>query len=684
MTIADTEHCYPDFQEGQVLTHNDLNQLRNFLYTKTSFYGRALIGFGVACGLDGSIASNNLALTAGFALGQGGRELVVDTAPPPFNNVGTIALDTTVYPFIDTTPGGRTAILRATETIQAAGGACTPAGCTTHTEIHCQGAEIVFVAGRLDLGSILSRSVFTLSPLVPSGASPPAGFTALKTALYNELNGLVSDDTRNLLNALTLDGPPGIDLMKVGVLNEVLYTLWDYWQCMQAQALPCGGYTGPPAVALGWLSQSGTTWSWDCRYRHHFQLALPLYRGIRGYRCQDLCARYLDHIRVLIQDFTPPAIPPEGTTGTEPGSDLHICDLSEIRYGRCGDWSGRYWTDERPWRYDPSGGRGPFPPEPDGGDPIPWMIDDTWEIVKNVQELDPILAGVVTSRAVLGTRGSRAEEVLKEAISAVGIEPAVTVLPIEDFGSDALKDVKPVLMAAASDSIYLFTNATGTVVSMGVLPTSKSLGQVSAVRETAIAARNVAERIASEFVTMESTVTGLTGDVGEMHETVRGLENVGHDVAEARTLAMSHERELVLLRRDATHLGDRIDGVSRRFDALAVRAGGGGPSPERVVAVNAAIYETLETMGNAIRTASTRRAAPRVREALAEVAPQLKVLKRESVGGVSLTEAEPEALSAVFEGMTMAIEATGLDTESEEFRALARSVDALKGAMGVG
>ena len=50
------EFRYPDFKEGQVLTHNDLNLLRDFLYSRTAAHARLLFGFGVACGLEGSLA----------------------------------------------------------------------------------------------------------------------------------------------------------------------------------------------------------------------------------------------------------------------------------------------------------------------------------------------------------------------------------------------------------------------------------------------------------------------------------------------------------------------------------------------------------------------------------------------------------------------------------------------------
>ena len=83
VTISGTEYCYPDFKEGQVLSHNDLNTLRDYLYTKLAFHGRALIGFGVACGLDGTVAGSSLALTKGFALGQGGRELIASNPATP-------------------------------------------------------------------------------------------------------------------------------------------------------------------------------------------------------------------------------------------------------------------------------------------------------------------------------------------------------------------------------------------------------------------------------------------------------------------------------------------------------------------------------------------------------------------------------------------------------------------------
>ncbi|MGZ4354325.1 MAG: hypothetical protein ACXVZ4_12335 [Gaiellaceae bacterium] len=733
VTISETEYCYPDFKEGQVLTHNDLNTLRDYLYTKFAFHGRALIGFGVACGLDGTLAGSTLTLTPGFALAQGGRELIVSA--PDTADLNALSLDTTVYSFVETGPGGVTAILRATETVEEAGGECTSEGCTTHTELHCEGAEIVFVAGRLNLGANLGNPVFALQPIVPKTNPSLTGFAPLRDALYTALNGLVDNDTRNLLKALTLSGPKGIDLLKAGIVNEVLYTLWDYYQCKANESAPCGGYTGAPAVALGWASRSGSTWAWDCRYRHHFQLALPLYRGVHGFRCEDICDRYLDRIRELVQDFTPPVIPDPGGKGSDPGT-VDICTISDIKLGRCRDWWGQPHEQYPPKQWiDPTKERDPRPWFTDPGDPAPWesvLGGDPWETVTQVNSLDPVQSGVISSHSLLGSDGPLAENAVKQAITDVGIDATVTTMPMEQFNTmQQSGGLQQVLVAAASDAITLGTNADGVVVAMGVVPTAKTLGGVSAIRATANYAHETASGAAlqvngalqrmdvvekgftdlngsfggleQKFETFSTNstkqfgdfrveltgewqslreslpATGLLQKAADLGEQFGGLEQ---QVAQYGQQLQTHEATLERLDTNATQLTGRLDTMSQRIDRIVVP--GAATAGTTAGTINTAIFETLSSMSKAIAAGSTKRAGPAVRQQLANVAPQLSVLQRETVSSTHLAAAEPVALANVVEGMMSAIAATGLSADAPEMKDLQASVTLLKGQLGIG
>jgi hypothetical protein len=114
--IAADVTCYPDFVEGQVLTHNDLNLLRDYLYSRWAFDNSCMFGFGVACGLDGT-AGTQLSIDGGFALAQDGRLLRV-TAAASFDWSSIAGLAAAVKPAdygIDFLAGaGYTAVLRTT------------------------------------------------------------------------------------------------------------------------------------------------------------------------------------------------------------------------------------------------------------------------------------------------------------------------------------------------------------------------------------------------------------------------------------------------------------------------------------------------------------------------------------------------------------------------------------------
>jgi hypothetical protein len=737
VTLNPTEFCYPDFKEGQVLTHNDLNRLRDHLYTKLAFHTRALFGFGVACGLDGTIAGSTLTLTPGFALAQGGRELIRDTATTVA--LGSLTTDPTVYPFIQTTSGGSTlggytAILRESEQVQAAGGTCDAAGCTIHTEVHCQSSEIVFVPGRLDLGQYLGGAVFALSPVSPATDPTLSGFVALRDALYTALSGLVDEATRNQLKALALTGPKGVDLLKVGIVNEVLYTLWNYYQCKQAQTTPCFGMTGNAAVALGWVHQSGGTWIWECRYRHHYRLSLALYRAMQGYRCEDVCGRYLDHVRLIVEDFTPPVVPDDPDDVEDPpDGGFHICTALEIKQGLCDDWWGgrdphlpKDFLDPNKVQKHPK-----FPPDPDGPIVFPADGGDPWETIVNVNVLDPVQSGVINTHQVLGYGGEKTKEVLEKSILEAGSQPTVTVMTTEEMGDR--RDIQPAVMAAASDSIYLGVNDAGAVAAVGIIPTSQTLAEVPGIAneardasvragralDDAAAARTAATQLEGGFSELRGDLTSLSnsfdsftrrsseqiGDFEvELRQEVQGLREsipdtmvlqqaagLGEEFGEMRKESIqlgdtvrAHGETLDRLDGEAERVNDRIDGMSRRFDAVAVRAAGGQPSPESVNEVNMALYKSLDSLREAASATATPETAPKVMEVLKGITPELNVIKGQVEAGVPLTEAEPEALTTVMDGMVRALQAAGLSADAPEVRDAQRQITELRSSLGLG
>ena len=295
---------WPDFQDGRVLTHNDLNRLRDYLYTKYAFQNRSLFGFGVACGLGGSVDGTKLTISPGFALAGKGRELVLDA---PFEyDLGDLAGENLEeFDFVDSGKDGYTAVICADDTPRAAGGVCDPDDCTLHTDYMDEGVRIVFARGQLKAEGVFASPVFDLKPIAVDKPGRISGFDQLQKKLEGFLKPHLGSPTLKLLLDLNLTGPSGVDLMKVGILNEVLYAAWEFFRCRAYGKLGCFGEEDPDCVALGWVSENGT-WAWHCRHRHHFILSRAFYSAIRGSRCEDLCQVHLDRIRAILETFKPP------------------------------------------------------------------------------------------------------------------------------------------------------------------------------------------------------------------------------------------------------------------------------------------------------------------------------------------------------------------------------------------
>jgi hypothetical protein len=697
--IKGDEFCYPHFKDGQVLTHNDLNQLRDFLYTKSMFHSRALFGFGVACGLEGVLSGASLEFSSGFALAQGGLELIFPDAAAPQRTfgLGSVTQVPDSYPFIDAAQAGITAILRPLEVVEEAGGTCGAEGCTTHTDRHCQQAEIVWVRGRLRLDTLAADSAFSLQPIVPRTNPSLTGFAGLRDAVFARLSGLVDNATRNLLKNLTLTGPVGIDLLKVGVVNEVLYTLWDYLQCKRAETVACFGETGVPAVALGHASQTGTTWTWNQQYRHYFRLSLALHRAIRGYRGQELCERHLDHIRTIIQDFTPPPLPTDPRDVDPPDIDYHLCSGVHIALGKCLDWQGGFREHWPPYGWiDPTKQRQPWEIDP-LFDPVPFVdvYGNPWEYAGHINELDPVQVGTLNSYPLLGKDGQGTKDLVEGLIRAQGFEPDVHVVTEAEFGG--VEGLEPALMGAASDGLYFSTNAAGAVTGMGIVPTSQNLGQVTNLAASADKALTDAQSALGQIAVfdgrIEATEQGiatLQGGLGEFDEKFeKGLLNLeadlGRQITDVRASIPAAEKLNIavgLADKYETLAGDLRE-LQGRVDVGAPRAVGGVVVGDKAVEANRALRGTLDTIAVAIERSATTRQVTKVREELSKIQPALQKLDEVTESGVLMTAAQPEALATVMEGLTNAVVAAGIATNSVEFSNLRNGVDALRFTMGV-
>lgn len=474
--IAADVTCYPDFLEGQVLTNNDLNLLRDYLYSRWAFQNRCLFGFGVACGLDGT-AGASLTIGSGFALAQDGRLLQMSTQTTvAWASIAGSAVKASDYGIGFLSGSGYTAVLVPADTKKAKDDTCDPeTGCVAHTDQWCEAAQIVFAPGQLTGTGPAPGSALTVSPItVTSSTTVDANaFTALQKKLGDLLKPLVPADTLALLGAIALDPKqPGVNLMKVGLLNEVLFTLWDYERCRFYETGDCCGPGGAAAVALGWVDPG--TKKWDCTYRHHFQLSTSLYLAIQGYRCKDLCQRYVDHVLDLIQNFQVPATPPDDDPGDDNPPPPHKCTFKDYASRKCGWWYPHERTPN-PWpgyvAIDPTY-QLPFI---DKGDPSPvenpQFGGDVWEATETVTAIDPTNSGLIRLTDYIGFNADKTIDSLTGTVTG-GFQK----VDAAEFGKTG--NIRSALVGAASDTFVFATNTAGAIVATGVVPTAQTLQQV--------------------------------------------------------------------------------------------------------------------------------------------------------------------------------------------------------------
>jgi hypothetical protein len=750
--IAVDVTCYPDFLEGQVLTHNDLNLLRDYLYSRWAFQNGCLFGFGVACGLQGTAGGAQLTFSSGFALAQDGRLLQV-SAPVAFDwsKIATLAgtIKPSDYGIANLSGSGYTAVLVPDDTKKPVDETCDPQkGCAAHTDQWCEGAQIVFAAGQLTVTGWAADAAFTIVPITidPKKGPTKSDFNALKTALKGALKSLVPAETIALLDALSLDGPAGVDLMKVGLLNEVLFTLWDYLRCRgYEQQAACCGPSGQAAVALGWADPAKKTW--DCTYRHHFQLSTALYLAIQGYRCQDLCSRYIDHILDLIQNFQVPQIPPNNPPNNPPPP--HKCGYLDYKLRKCN------WRDPHekiPFeKYPGYVAIDPTRQPHDPGDPAPWerflAVDDPWATATITNSIDPTNSGLVRLTDYLGFEDKASKTQLD-----TGISGGVEIVDIAKFND--VPGMQPAVVAAASDTVILGRDANGTVVGTGVVPTAMTLQQVPALnigvadaKATATKAADDAGKAASSadlaakqalavqesFTKYSQKLTGDFGaleqefnvklgaapDVGKLQQAAqlvdkwqeidKGYQDAQKNLALAQQQLETHTATLEELSRKgeeltqkqtdlaagvgvqqeavkqlsdtSTRLNDRVDSFGARLDtqSIAVKS---GVDVTKVGAINASIVGTFDALGAALLKAAGPERTAAVKAEVDKAQPAIEALRTEAAGGLPLTETHPLVLRDALSGMFAAVQATGLNKNTNAYRDLNRSVNELSLALG--
>ena len=516
---------YPVFVKGQTLTDDDLNELRDSLDRSDLTLGR-LVGFGINCGLTGAIRDKILVIEPGLAIDQLGEGIVLDETVQ-LELPGARA-DQRPPDFLDPKPGGFTPVLTVTVTDVPAV-KCNEVGCEGHARQRDVTSAVTLFPGRLD-GAIVDFSdepLLSQQPiLVRKTGSIDGAFIALRNAIVARLGDRLDADARAKLAAMTIDADlPAIQGFKAGFLNQVFFATLDMLRCERLTEAGCVSSAGSIGVALGWASQNGADWSWDCSYRHDWRPPTGLALAFLGGRCTDPCDLYRDQINAMINAFEVPVTPAKPDPPAPKGPDkVDICLLERARYSKYGIWDQTTcsWVKIPPVKVPEQWQKGWLhPPQP--GDP-PYKLSTPEEIYQK-QVADPLDLGGMGFVDIIGKKADAVAEVVKGVAADQGYTSDVLV--VQPNAIDGLADYQPSLTASFADQVVLTQDSLGKVIGVGIVPGTKALSSVSTelpqVTATAdraeVAARSALETTGSFNDRIATLDQGLAG-LGEFQKTM--------------------------------------------------------------------------------------------------------------------------------------------------------------------
>jgi hypothetical protein len=689
-----TQTCYPVFQEGQTLTRDDLNVLRAFLDDRDRLLGRT-IGFGISCGLDGSLAANALHISPGLAIDQNGdalhlpTEQVVALPPAPAG----------AFPFVDAGAGGVTALLTIDETVIPAP-ECDEEGCEGHASVTCRTAKVALVAGRLTGArfDFSSEPLLGQQPLrIRPSSTVEGAFVALKTAILARVGGVLSTEARDKLSSLAIDASDisAVKAYKAAFLNQVLFAALDYLRCTRLLAVTCLRSATPAGVALGWLHQVGGAWEWDCSFRHAWEPPAGLSLALVGGRCGDACRLHLDRLEALILTFEVPAAPP-ATDPPKPGGihpgDYDVClHRAKSAWGRIRDLEEckiRVFPPPKIEKWPPELWLEPRPPDEELVYPV--HPSDIYEIDRP----DFFDGPVIGLEPAFGGAGDGVKDALETVISGTGVEPDVRI--VTEAEAVQIPGYAPAGAVSPSDTVLLVVDELGKVDATGHVPAGR------AVRNAGTAIPRAVERSATalaEAAAARTEVGTVNTSLGEAKEAIVGLTSFQTEIAgwqqetrgtlaglleltgEAGPLGRVGERVATLesrvetAERAATRAGERIDQI------LTGRAAGlTGEGIGRNVRFNEELLTFLDTVRTGVaRSAEGTPQEDAVRAALAGGEDAFRRIESGVRSGTLVLSDEADALTRTVDAMVEAVAKAGAPAGA--LKDLRASAQALKGVI---
>lgn len=609
--------CYPVFEPGQTLTAEDLNDLRDFLDEQDRLT-RRLVGFGVVCGLDGSISGGTLTISHGLAIDQPGNGLLVGD---PVTLSVAAAADPRTFDFIDPGAGGRTAVLVMESTEQPAP-ACSEADCEGHAGVICREPAVVLVDGRLDSGEL----AFAAEPLleqepvrVSQTGAVHGAFAGLKSALttrWTEAGITLSSDATAVMTALGIETGElaGVKALKAAFLNQVLFATLDLLRCRALHGGACLRSADPAGVALGWIDTSGTSPTWDCTYRHHFSPPSGMASALLGGSCQDPCALYLQRLDALVANFRVPETPAPEEPPSGGGGGYHVCPSWKVRdkykgvreylrYIDCPIYEVPPLIIDEHWRdkYRIFEEERFLNPQDLWTDPPP---TDPW-ILYGDEPLDFTDAGVITLFDALGRDAGAVHDVLEEVMGEHRVTPDLRIVTMSEVGD--LDGFEHKASVSLGDTVVLVSDEMGKVVSTGRV----SNAQTVRVANTRISeATEISNQAAGQAASAAASVEGFDGRLGGAEESITAFQTfqsqtlewqsevapviggiqtsvqtavdaamagVQRGVNDAVAGAMAHERGRWLDEAEArfsTKLTETRDAIDDRIDGIAQQTAG--------------------------------------------------------------------------------------------------------------
>ncbi|MFF1509276.1 hypothetical protein [Streptomyces sp. NPDC058326] len=535
---AGGDRPYPCFTGGQVLTHQDLNQLRDFLDGQDRLLGQA-IGFGITAGLTGTVSTpdaegkRQFTVDPGLGIDQPGQVLWLGTAvqwpdlakaieeahaAPPLE---------TPFDFIEAGPGGTTPVLVLDDKDKGVP-QCGETDCAGHSALKLRVAEVLLVPGRLKstAADFATEPLLDEAPLTIQANGDVGGdFDQLRNAVSARLNAVgieLSAAAAQRLSglALTTSTPLAVGQYRAAFLNHVFFATLDLLR-VRALHTPTSRATTRPGIALGWLATEGGVHVWKPAYRHDFEPPVGLANALTGAGPLDAVAQMRNRLESLLLSYNEPTVPgPEVPMKPPPGKgDFHVCPKGEKSLARlrmllgvknpCFDV---YFPPSKlpdKWR-DFYLEEAPFIKGPGHGLMDPVGID----VLYGTDPLDFAQAGVFSLGPALGASAAATAESLKAFITDQGLSPDVQVLTADQ--ARQLKGFSVQGAISLGDKLVLVHDQAGRVVEVGRVPNQQALKSAGGVLAEAVNAAAGAQQAAQEVAGVQTAVQELKTSLSQL------------------------------------------------------------------------------------------------------------------------------------------------------------------------